>query len=227
MRTALSLDPRQTAVLLIDFQEEQRRHALYSVAGFERVIGNARALLEVARARRLSVVHTAYRRDFKLCPLRPFEPLAEGGAPAFSDATDPLTAICSELAPLDGETIIYKNDASAFSEAGLRKALLARDASWLIIAGVWTEACVAATVRDASAGGFRVLLVKDACGSGTEAMHQTAVLNLANRLYGGAVCDTAAGLKLIVGDTVEVWMPERPVPILFNYADAAELYRGL
>jgi hypothetical protein len=32
---------------------------------------------------------------------------------------------------------------------------------------------------------------------------------------------------LIAGETVEVWMPERPVPILFNYADAAELYRSL
>ena len=227
MRSTLTLDPQHTALLLVDFQEEQRRHALYSVAGFDRVIGHARALLEAARARRLSVVHTAYRRDFKLCPPRPFEPLAEGGTPAFSDTTDPLTAICAELAPLDGEAIIYKNDASAFSAAELRAALLARDARWLIIAGVWTEACVAATVRDAIAGGFRVLLVKDACGSGTEAMHQTAVLNLANRLYGGAVCDTAAGLKLISGETVEVWMPERPVPILFSYADATELYRGL
>jgi maleamate amidohydrolase len=227
VRSALTLDPQQSALLLVDFQEEQRRHALYSVAGFERVIGNALTLLEAARGRKLSVVHTAYRRDFKRSPPRPFEPLAESGAPAFSDATDPLTAICAELAPVAGETVIYKNDASAFSEAGLRAALLARDARWVIIAGVWTEACVAATVRDAIGGGFRVLLVKDACGSGTEAMHQTAVLNLANRLYGGAVCDTATGSKLIAGETVEVWMPERPVPILFNYADAADLYRSL
>jgi len=227
VRSVLTLDPQHTALLLVDFQEEQRRHALYSVAGFDRVIGNARALLDAARGRKLSAVHTAYRRDFERCPPRPFEPLASDGAPAFSDATDPLTAICAELAPVEGETVIYKNDASAFSEAGLRDALLARDARWLIIAGVWTEACVAATVRDAIAGGFRVLLVKDACGSGTEAMHQTAVLNLANRLYGGAVCDTAAALRLIAGETAEVWMAERPVPILFNYADAADLYRSL
>ena len=40
--------------------------------------------------------------------------------------------------------------------------------------------------------GFRVILVKDACGSGSTAMHQTGILNLANRLYGGAVIDTEA-----------------------------------
>lgn len=227
MRTPLSLAPLHTALLLVDLQEEQRRDVHYSVAGFDRVVGNARKLLQAARARRLTVVHTAYRRDFKLCPPRPFEPLADDGTPAFSDAADPMTAICGELEPIGGEAVIYKNDASAFSEAKLQAILLARDARWLIIAGVWTEACVAETVRDAIAGGFRVLLVKDACGSGTETMHQTAVLNIANRLYGGAVCDTANALSLIAGDEADVWTPERPVLILFDYADASELYRNL
>jgi nicotinamidase-related amidase len=227
MRTRLSLDPRHSALLLVDFQEEQRRHADYSVAGFDRVIGNAAILLRAARASALIVVHTAYRRDFKLCPPRPFEPLAEDGTPAFSRATDPLTAICGELEPLDGEAVVYKNDASAFSEAKLQEILLSRAARWLIVAGVWTEACVAATIRDAIAGGFHVLLVKDACGSGTEAMHQTGILNIANRLYGGAVCDTATALRLIAGDAVDVWTPERPAPLLFTYADASEHYRKL
>jgi nicotinamidase-related amidase len=227
MRTTLALDPRHTALLLIDFQEEQRQHAHYSVAGFGRVIGNAKALLQAARVRRLPVVHTAYRRDFKLCPPRPFEPLADDGSPAFSRATDPLTAICGELEPIGGEAVIDKNDASAFSDARLQEALRACDARWLIVAGVWTEACVAATIRDAIAGGFRVLLVKDACGSGTETMHQTGVLNIANRLYGGAVCDTANALRLIAGEQRDVWTPERPVPILFDYADASKLYRDL
>ena len=98
---------------------------------------------------------------------------------------------------------------------------------WLVIAGVWTEACVAATVRDSTAQGFRVLLVKDACGSGTQAMHKTAVLNLANRLYGGAVTDTARAMDLLAGKTVEAWVAERPVPILFNFTDAADRYAEL
>ena len=36
--------------------------------------------------------------------------------------------------------------------------------------GVWTEACVDATVKAALKLGFRVALVKDACGSGSAAV---------------------------------------------------------
>jgi maleamate amidohydrolase len=92
---------------------------------------------------------------------------------------------------------------------------------------VWTEACVAATIRDAMAHGFRVLLVKDACGSGTQAMHKTAVLNLANRLYGGAVASTERAIALLNGKPADVWAAERPVPILFDFTDAAERYAEL
>jgi maleamate amidohydrolase len=227
MRASLALDARRTALLLIDMQEEQRQDPLYSVQGFNAVIGNATRLLRSARDRGLRVFHAAYRRDFTACPPRPFEPVANDGRPAFSDAANPLTSICAELRPMEKEPVIYKNDASAFAEGCLQPLLAADSIEWLIVAGVWTEACVAATIRDAISGGFRVLLVKDACGSGTETMHQTAVLNIANRLYGGAVTDTAGAVKLIAGDEVGVWVADRPVPILFNYSNAADHYRNL
>jgi hypothetical protein len=75
--------------------------------------------------------------------------------------------------------------------------------------------------------GFRVALVKDACGSGSIAMHQTGVLNLANRLYGGAVVDTAAACRLLAGEAAEGWTPSTPVPIRYSYDDAAEVYDAL
>ncbi len=159
------------------------------------------------------------------CPPRPFEPRDAEGKPTFSDAANPLSEICREVAPAAGEPVFRKNDASAFSEAGLAAAL--RGAEWVFVAGVWTEACVAATVRDAIAAGHRVLVVKDACGSGTAAMHETAVLNLANRLYGGGVCDTARAVELMAGGSAGVWMPPRPAPILFTYESAADHYRSL
>ncbi len=108
------------------------------------------------------------------------------GTSAFSDADDPLSEICAEVGPTDREPVLVKSDASAFAGGGLADRLAALGTEWLFVAGVWTEACIAETVRDAVGLGFRVALVKDSCGSGSAAMHQTAILNLANRLYGGA-----------------------------------------
>jgi nicotinamidase-related amidase len=226
MKKLLSLEDK-VALLLVDLQEEQRRDPLYSVAGFDHVLANAAKLLATARNAGHLVVHAAYRRDFSLHPPRPFEPVTAEGKPTFSDALDPLTAICPEVAPAGSEPVIFKNDASAFCEDSLSPLLAKGEIAWLVIAGVWTEACVAATLRDAIARGYRVLLVKDACGSGTEAMHKTAVLNLANRLYGGAVIDTQGAVDLLGGKATKAWVTERPVPIRFDFADAADRYAEL
>jgi nicotinamidase-related amidase len=227
MRRSQRLDPRTTALVLVDLQEEQRDHPLYAVEGFDAVLANARRILETARRRRLPVAHSAYRRDFAAVPKRPLEHVSADGGPAFSDKDSPRIAICREVAPEPGETVIWKNDASAFCEGNLGPLLDRWGAEWIIVCGVWTEACIAATVRDAIAQGIRVLLVKDACGSGTRAMHETGVINLANRLAGGAVADTATTLRLIDGAEADVWIAERPVPILFGYDDAEELYQSL
>lgn len=227
MRRFLRIDPRRAALILVDLQEEQRRDPHYAVENFEAVLKNARELLQAARANAVTVIHAAYKRDFKAVPPRPLEPLSTDGGPAFSDKNSPATAICREVAPRDGEPVLHKNDASAFEEGSLERLLRAADAEWLVVAGVWTEACVAATVRDAIARGIRVLLVKDACGSGTVAMHQVGILNLANRLYGGAVASTELATRLIAGAEADVWMPERPVPILFRHDNAREFYDSL
>ena len=224
MRQQLSIDPRRAALVLVDLQEEQRADPYYVVPDLDAVLANARGLLEAARAHGVRVMHVAYKRDFATVPRRPFEPVTAEGRPTFSDAASPQSAICREVAPRTDETVIEKNDASAFSTGELEPLLREAGVEWLVVAGVWTEACVAATVRDASPRGFRVLLVKDACGSGTLAMHQTGILNLANRLNGGAVADAATTCRLIAGDSAEVWVAEKQVPILFTFEDAEKHY---
>lgn len=227
MRQELSIDARRAALVLVDLQEEQRQDPYYVVPDLDAVLGNARALLEAARAHGMRVVHVAYKRDFAAVPKRPFEPVTAEGRPTFSDANSLLVAICREVAPRAGETVIEKNDASAFSTGELEPLLRAAGVEWVIVAGVWTEACVAATVRDAIPRGFRVLLVKDACGSGSAAMHQTGILNLANRLNGGAVANAATACRLIAGERAKVWVAEKQVPILFGYEDARSYYEAL
>ncbi len=224
MKMPLSLPPGCQALLCIDLQEEHRKDQRLLAVGFDGVVANVRRLQDAARANGIPVYHFAYVVD--AAAALPHHPKLPDGRSAFSDKDDPLTAICPEVAPLEDEKLVIKSEASAFG-TGLGDALKAEGAEWLYVCGVWTEACVDATVKAALKLGFRVVLVKDACGSGSVAMHQTGILNLANRLYGGAVSDTDAACLLMAGGTVMAWQPDRPVPIRYGFEDASRIYDGL
>ncbi|CAN7694013.1 isochorismatase family protein [Mesorhizobium sp. LjNodule214] len=225
MKSPISISRGTVAAVFIDLQEEHRQDKRYLVEGFGAILANVQRLQEAARRNFVPLYHFAYVVD--LAKARPFHPVDASGKSAFSDKDDPLTAICPEVAPAAGETMLVKTEASAFGAGSAAGELKARGIEWLVIAGVWTEACIDATVRDAAALGFRVLLVKDACGSASAAMHQTAILNLANRLYGGAVSNTVDACRLLSGDTVSVWQVEGSVPLRFTYENAAGLYDDL
>jgi maleamate amidohydrolase len=225
-KRALSVPTETAAVLCVDLQEEHRHDSRYLVEGFDRVLANIEWLQAAARQTAIPVYHSAYVVDTSQAQ-RPFHPTTSDGKSAFSDVNDPLSAICPEVGPAGDEIVLIKTDASSFSQGEINLLLKARGIEWLYVVGVWTEACIAATVKDAVDLGFRVLLVKDACGSGTAAMHETAILNLANRLYGGAVVDTDGACRLMAGETIEAWQVQGSVPLRFTFENAAELYRGL
>ncbi|MBA3448870.1 MAG: isochorismatase family protein [Pseudaminobacter sp.] len=224
MKQSLTLPSGRTAAIFIDLQEEHRQDRRFLAEGFDRVIVNAQLLLQAARANGVSAYHYAYVADPGLA--RPFHPVLPDGKSVFSAKDDPLTAICPEVAPAGDERLFIKAQASVFGD-GLGRELKAEGIEWLVVAGVWTEACVDATVKDAQALGFRVALVKDACASGTAAMHQVGILNLANRLYGGAVADTPSACRLMAGEAANVWRVEGAVPLRFTFENAGELYAAL
>ena len=227
MRGRLSVAPGTAAALFIDLQEEHRQDRRYLVEGFEAVIANVRELQQAARTAGAPVFHAAYVVDTAAGKPGRFHPVNPDGTSAFSDKASPFTALCPETGPIGGEDLLIKSAASAFASGTLAAKLQAFGIEWIFVAGVWTEACVAATVKDAIGLGFRVILVKDACGSASTAMHQTGILNLANRLYGGAVTDTNRACRMMAGEAVDAWMVEGSVPLRFTYENAASLYDHL
>lgn len=224
MHQTLTLPPGRAGLLLIDMQEEHRTDTRYLVSDYDAVAANCARLLAAARAAGMPVLHSVYLVE---AAVRPFHPTGADGRSAFSDAGTPGAEISPEAAPLPGEEVIVKGDASVFTAPALAAAIGRLGLDWLITAGCWSEACVAATVKDGVERGVHMLLVKDACGSGSDAMHQTAVLNMANRLYGGAVADTARACALIGGGAARVWSTPLPVPIKFTWHSAAEDYAAL
>jgi maleamate amidohydrolase len=227
MKRPLAIKQGRAAALFIDLQEEHRQDRRYLVAGFDTILANVRRLQQAARKNGIPAIHSAYIVDSAAQNLRPFHPVMADGTSAFSNKGSPLSEICPEVGPVGDETVLVKTEASVFSNDFLARRLSASGVEWLFIAGVWTEACIDASVRQAIDLGFRVVLVKDACGSGTTAMHQTAILNLANRLYGGAVTNTEDACRLIAGETANVWMVEGSVPLRFTYENADDLYSEL
>jgi maleamate amidohydrolase len=226
MKSPISIKRGTVAAVFIDLQEEHRQDRRYLVEGFAGILASVQRLQAAARQNHVPLYHWAYIVDLDKQE-RPFHPLGADGKSAFSDKSDPLTEICHEVAPIKGEALLIKAEASAFRIGPATRDLKSAGIEWLVVAGVWTEACIDASVKDAVAKGFRVLLVKDACGSGSAAMHQTGILNLANRLYGGAITDTDGACRLLAGETVTAWQVEGSVPLRFSFDNAARLYADL
>ncbi|TIP84460.1 MAG: isochorismatase family protein, partial [Mesorhizobium sp.] len=168
MKGPVSIERGTVAAVFVDLQEEHRQDKRYLVEGFADILANVQRLQAAARANDVLLYHSAYIVDLTR-EARRFHPVDANGRSAFSDKDDPLTAICPEVAPLAGEMMLVKTEASAFGAGPAAGRLKAEGIEWLVVAGVWTEACIDATVRDAVSSGFRVLLVKDACGSGSTA----------------------------------------------------------
>jgi nicotinamidase-related amidase len=226
MKTPLTIAADASALLCIDLQEEHRQDQRLLAVEYDRVIANVVRVQRAARENGIAIYHFAYVVDAGAATTLVHHPRLPDGRSAFSDKDDPLTAICPEVMPFEGEKLFIKTEASAFG-SGLGDELKAAGFDWLFVAGVWTEACIDASVKAALRLGFRVALVKDACGSGSVAMHEIGVLNLANRLYGGAIVSTDAACLLMRGEMAEGWAPNSPVPIRYGYEDASEIYRAL
>ncbi|MEZ5778835.1 MAG: isochorismatase family cysteine hydrolase [Paracoccaceae bacterium] len=221
------MDLRATAVLAIDLQEEYRAGAAYSVAGYDAVLSHAATVIAAARAADVRVVHAqawaepAAPSAYHLLNTTPGS-FARSGAAHTAGA-----ALCAEVEPEPQDTVIRKAWPSAFAGTGLSGKLQAGGVSNLVVFGVWTDSCVRATVFDAVYAGFHVWLVKDACGSGTDAMHRTAVLDMANRLYGGGVLDARRAVAGLRGEPLCAWRCTRPVEFLYSVETVTTFYDAL
>jgi len=223
----LQLTPEHAAVLTIDLQEENRDHPLFPVADFEAVLARTAEVLAAARAAGVPVFHLRqYKRpDGRDTPA--LEPRDAAGVPLYSVAGTRGAELCPEVAPLPGEPVIDKSQRNGFLGTDLEARLRARGIDTLVVCGVWTESCVAATVFEAVFRGFRVWLVQDACGSGTRLMHRSGLLDIANRLYGGGVSSAVVVTSALGGRPGRPWLCERPCAFLYSAETVDALYESL
>ena len=137
----------QTAVLLVDFQDEFV-HGGLPLPAARAAIGRAAAL--AAWARRSSILVVRVHN----VSARPDSPLFRRGA-----AT---TAFVPELAPQPGDLVLEKSMVGAFSRTNLDAELRARGVDTLIVGGFMTHLAVLSTATDATVLDYRVVVAADA-----------------------------------------------------------------
>ena len=111
----------------------------------EILLRNARELLRAARAAGIPIVHIQH------CGA-PGEVLEEGA---------PGWPIYPPLSPLPGEPLVQKRTSDSFENTGLHAVLERLGVTSLVVTGIQSELCVAATCRRAIDLGYRVLLARD------------------------------------------------------------------
>ncbi len=140
-----------TALLLIDLQNDYFAGGAVPLTGSAQAVARAATLLAAARAAGVPAVHVQH------LSVRP-------GATFFVPGT-PGAEIHRSVAPASGETLIQKNFPNAFRNTALLEQLHARGVEHLIVAGMMTHMCVDSTVRAAFDSGLRVTLAHDACAT--------------------------------------------------------------
>ncbi|HEY2192702.1 MAG TPA: isochorismatase family protein [Actinomycetospora sp.] len=141
-----------------------------------RVLGACAALVGAARPGAVPVVWTVVRYAPDLADAAFFATKVPALA-CFAEGADGGWGELALAAAAD-DALLAKQHASAFAGTSLAASLRSRGVDTVVVAGVSTSGCVRATATDALAAGFRPIVVDEACGDRTAALHRQNLADL-------------------------------------------------
>ncbi len=183
------LDPRKTALLVIDLQVDfvgedgYFARKGYDPAPLRAIIPSVKSLVTAARDAGCRIIWTrqGYRAD--LADVTDYDLWRSKRSGI--DLTDPSNSalvrgaagfeILPELMPLESDIIVDKTANGAFYQTDLEMVLKAQGITHLLFCGITTDVCVHTTLREAADRKFQCLLVPDACASGDAYAHAAAI----------------------------------------------------
>jgi nicotinamidase-related amidase len=187
-----SIDPKTTALVLIDLQNGIARHntAPHSAAD---VIARGIELATAFRAAGSTVVlvrvtFSADGSDRLQTPTDAPSPSMSGMPPDWSD-------IVSELGPKSGDIVVTKRQWGAFYGTDLELHLRRRGIQTIVIGGISTNIGVESTARDAYERAYAMVFAEDAMAGQSAEAHQFALTTIFPRM--GRVRSTAEIVKAI------------------------------
>jgi len=179
--TPLALDPRRTALVMIEFQHEwldpvvgKLGQLMQDHEAFQASVPRAKRLLGAARDAGMHVVHVP-------CLFRPGYPEIAGGLaqglfgaiPRFGTWTGEGRPFADGFTPLPQEFVVTgRVGASAFAHSDLDVFLRTNGITRLLLAGYALHVCVESTLRQAHDLGYTAGVVEDACAAFTAAQRR-------------------------------------------------------
>src|ERR1700723_2476567 len=175
----LELDPKTTALVLIDLQKGIMRHELKPYPA-DRVTKAGSTLADTFRKAGAPavLVNVGFAKNFKDALRQPVDqPFAAppGGFPEnFSELIDGLAK--------PGDILITKRQWGAFHGTELDLQLRRRGVRTIVLGGVATQIGVESTARQAYERGYELLIVKDATTSSDAEGHEMSMKHIMPRL---------------------------------------------
>lgn len=170
MASPLSLDPKTSALLVMDFQTA----VVEMIAtGNEALLARTSKVIESARKAGLRVIYVVvgFRAGYPEVSLRnqSFAPIRESGRFAEGSAG---TEVHPAVAPKSGEVVVTKHRVSAFAGTDLDMILRANSIETLVLAGIATSGVILSTVRHAADTDYRIVVVEDCCADRDPEVHR-------------------------------------------------------
>ncbi len=188
----IHLNPAHTALLVIDIQNtylekketesETERWQPFFDHMRGQVIPNTASLIEECRNRGVEII---FARIACLKPDGRDRSLSQK-KPGFNYLLIPKDAdegqVVPELAPAESDVVVIKTTDSALTGTNLRLMLRNMEITDVIVAGIFTDQCVASTVRSLADESFGVVVVEDCCAAATQELHNHE-LEIINMIY--------------------------------------------
>lgn len=195
---SITIDPRKTALLIIDMQRYFVSPYYPLMQTFEKlepgvtgpycervnatVIPNIKRLQNCFRAQHLPIIYTAIGtctndgRDLNQM-WKDLDQLSLNviGKRMFPRVGEPSWEIDDSLKPFTDELVINKTSSGTLNSTMLDQTLRNMGIESLIVSGVTTDVCVETTARDAADRGFQVIIVEDACTAFSDTLHRSAL----------------------------------------------------
>lgn len=172
------VEPRRTALLLVDVQNQLYRDAEGEKGAWLRaqaeevVLPNLERLIAAARETGAEVMYTVIENltadgrdrglDYKLTPIFVAKGSWEG-------------RVIEQVAPAHDDIVLKKTSSSLFNSTNFDFLLRNLGIEHLIVTGFLTDQCVDQTVRDGADRGYRVICVPDCCATYSPERHDWAL----------------------------------------------------